>query len=436
MAAKELDRVCIDAVCDYDGQDVTVSGWLTHKRSSGKIRFLTLRDGTGVIQATLVRGEVSESAFEAYQHLTQETSLSVTGRVQKDARATGGYELLVSDIKIFQISEPFPISPKEHGVGFLMNYRHLWLRSSRQHAALRVRHSVVLAARRYFDDLGFTLLDAPILTPSACEGTTTLFETDYFGDSKAYLSQSGQLYMEAGAMAFGKVYCFGPAFRAEKSKTRRHLTEFWMIEPEVAFAQLPEIMALAEGLIMAIVEEVLRNRRPELELLGRDIGKLEAVAPPFPVISYDEAVEIVTKSGGEIRWGDDLGGADETIVSNHFDKPVMIHRYPSQIKAFYMKNDPHRPEVALCVDVVAPEGYGEIVGGGQREDDLNSLRRKIELAGLPEEHFSWYLDLRQYGSAPHSGFGLGIERVVCWLCGLDHVREAIPFPRLMDRLFP
>jgi asparaginyl-tRNA synthetase len=337
---------------------------------------------------------------------------------------------------VLQIAETYPIAPKEHGVGFLMDHRHLWLRSSRQQAILRVRHAVVNAARKFFDDQGFTLLDAPIFTPSSCEGTTTLFETDYFGDRKAFLSQSGQLYMEAGAMAFGKVYCYGPTFRAEKSKTRRHLTEFWMIEPEIAFADLETIMKLAEALTVAVVEEVLETRRQELELLGRDIARLEKIRLPFYVISYDEAVQILKDAGESLPWGEDFGASQETIVSNHFDKPVLIHRYPAQTKAFYMKNDPHRPEVALCVDMLAPEGYGEIIGGGQREDDPVILKEKIEKAELPAEDFDWYLDLRRYGSVPHAGFGLGIERIVTWICGFEHVRESIPFPRLLDRLYP
>ncbi len=428
--------VKIDAVGEYEGQSVTICGWLTHKRSSGRIRFLMLRDGTGTIQATLIKGETNEHALDLYSELLQESSLAVTGTVRRDKRAPGGYEILVSDVEAFQVADTYPIAPKEHGVGFLMDHRHLWLRSSRQWAILHVRHTVINAARRFFDDQGFTLLDAPILTGASCEGTTTLFETDYFGDRKAYLSQSGQLYMEAGAMAFGKVYCCGPTFRAEKSKTRRHLTEFWMIEPEVAFADLETIMKLAEALIVAIVEEVLKTRQQELHLLERDITRIEKIRSPFYVISYDEALQILKDAGESLSWGEDFGGSQETIVSNHFDKPVLIHRYPAQIKAFYMKNDPDRSEVALCLDVLAPEGYGEIIGGGQREDDTAILKEKIEEAELLAEDFKWYLDLRRYGSVPHAGFGLGIERTVAWLCGLEHVRESIPFPRLMDRLYP
>ena len=431
-----METVAIDAIGKYDGQNVTICGWLTHKRSSGRISFLVLRDGTGIVQATCIKGETDEQALDLYPELTQESSLAITGAVHKDKRAPGGYEVLVSSIEVLQVAETYPIGPKEHGVGFLMDHRHLWLRSSRQHAILRVRHAVINAARKFFDDRGFTLLDAPILTPSSCEGTTTLFEIDYFGDKKAFLSQSGQLYMEAGAMAFGKVYCFGPTFRAEKSKTRRHLTEFWMIEPEIAFADLETVMKLAEGLVVAIVKEVLETRGQELHELGRDITRLEQIQPPFPVVTYDEAVQIVNDAGESMPWGEDFGGAHETIVSNHFEKPVIIHRYPAEVKAFYMKNDPSRPEVALCVDMLAPEGYGEIIGGGQREDDPTILKEKIEKAELPAKDFEWYVDVRRYGSVPHAGFGLGIERTVGWICGLEHVRESIPFPRLMDRLYP
>ncbi|MCK4728993.1 MAG: asparagine--tRNA ligase [Desulfobacterales bacterium] len=429
-------QLTIDSVENRVGETVTLCGWVTHKRSSGRIRFLVLRDGTGVIQATLIRGETSDQSFNLYSDLSQESSLAVTGIIQRDARATGGYEILVSNIEVFQLAETYPITPKEHGVGFLMDHRHLWLRSSRQRAILRIRHCVVTTARRFFDDQGFTLLDAPILTPSSCEGTSTLFETDYFGHNKAFLSQSGQLYMEAGAMAFGKVYCCGPTFRAEKSKTRRHLTEFWMIEPEIAFADLQTIMSLAEAMIVTVVQEVLKTCEPELRLLQRDIATLERIQPPFPVISYDEAVQILKDAGEPLPWGEDFGGGQETIISKHFDKPVLIHRYPVQTKAFYMKNDPDRHEVALCVDMLAPEGYGEIIGGGQREDDSKVLSEKIEEAELPAKDFQWYLELRRYGSVPHAGFGLGIERAVGWICGLEHVRETIPFPRLLDRLYP
>ncbi len=431
-----MTTVTIDAIGEYDGQSVTVHGWLTHKRSSGRIRFLVLRDGTGTIQATCIQGETDDRALDLYQELTQESSLAVTGKVRREKRAPGGYEIQVSSIDVVQVAETYPISPKEHGVGFLMDHRHLWLRSSRQHAILRIRHTVINASRKFFDDQGFILLDAPILTPSSCEGTTTLFEVEYFGNRKAFLSQSGQLYMEAGAMAFGKVYCCGPTFRAEKSKTRRHLTEFWMIEPEVAFADLETVMKLAEALVVAVITEVLETRAPELHQLERDLTQLEKVRSPFPVISYDEAVQIVHDAGESMSWGEDFGGSHETVISNHFDRPVLIHRYPAETKAFYMKNDPLRPEVALCVDMLAPEGYGEIIGGGQREDDPGVLQDKINKAQLPAEDFAWYLDVRRYGSVPHAGFGLGIERTVAWICGLEHVRESIPFPRLLDRLYP
>ncbi len=429
-------RISIDSVASYEGQSVILCGWVVHKRSSGRVRFLVVRDGTGIIQATLFKGETSEKAFDLYSELTQESSLALKGTIQKDDRAPGGYEVLVSDMEVFHVAEPYPISPKEHGVGFLMDHRHLWLRSARQQAILRIRHAIIKTARAFFDDRGFTLLDAPILTPSSCEGTTTLFETEYFGHSAAYLSQSGQLYMEAGAMALGKVYCCGPTFRAEKSKTRRHLTEFWMIEPEVAFADLKSIMDLAEALVIRIVQEVLKTCLPDLSSLGRDISKLEKIEPPLHVISYDEALDILQNAGEPMPWGEDFGGSHETVISNHFDKPVLIHRYPTQTKAFYMKSDPDRPEVALCVDMLAPEGYGEIIGGGQREDSSEILKGKIDKAGLPAETFNWYLELRRYGSVPHAGFGLGIERTVAWICGLEHVRETIPFPRLMDRLYP
>ncbi len=436
MTFGTTEKISIDSIGNYEGEHVTVRGWVTHKRSSGRIRFLVIRDGTGVIQATLIKGETSDEVLRLHPELTQESSLAVTGSVRRDERAIGGYEILVSSIEVFHIAEPYPIAPKEHGVGFLMDHRHLWLRSSRQRAILRVRHTVVTSARRFFDDQGFVLLDAPILTPSSCEGTTTLFETDYFGDTKAFLSQSGQLYMEAGAMAFGKVYCCGPTFRAEKSKTRRHLTEFWMIEPEIAFADLETVMNLAEALIIAIVEAVLKSHEEELHLLGCDTTGLEKVQSPFYVISYDEALQILEDNGQSLPWGEDLGGSHETIISNHFDQPVLIHRYPVEAKAFYMKNDPHRPEVALCVDMLAPGGYGEIIGGGQREDDSHILKEKIDKAGLSSEDFKWYLELRRYGSVPHAGFGLGIERTVAWICGIEHVRETIPFPRLLDRFYP
>jgi len=429
------DRVYISDISKHADQEVKIHGWLYNKRSSGKLWFLQVRDGSGIIQAVVFKGDVSEEIFQRCEEVTQESSIVVTGKVSEDKRAPSGYELQMKDIQIMHLAGEYPISPKEHGSTFLMDHRHLWLRSSRQNAILRIRHEVIRACRDFFDSRGFVLIDAPIFTPNACEGTTTLFETEYFG-SKAYLTQSGQLYMEAGAMAFGKVYCFGPTFRAEKSKTRRHLTEFWMIEPEVAFLDLDGNMDLAEDFITHIVQRVLENRRGELELLERDIAALEKVTKPFPRISYDQAVDILKKKNIEFEYGNDFGAPDETVISGEFDKPLLVHRYPAQIKAFYMKNDPEQPDKALCVDMLAPEGYGEIIGGGQREDDLETLEKKIKEHDLPKEAFEWFLDLRRYGSVPHSGFGLGIERAVTWICGLNHLRETIPFPRLMNRLNP
>ena len=427
--------VYIEDIARHVGQEVTIRGWLRTHRSSGKVQFLTVRDGTGALQAVVSRGVVGEEQFAQSARLTQESSLILTGKVKADVRAQGGYELEVMRIEPIQIAEPYPIQPKEHGVGFLMEHRHLWLRSSRQHAILRIRHEIVRACRNFFDDRGFLLVDAPIFTPNACEGTTTLFQTDYF-DEKAYLTQSGQLYSEATAAAFGKVYCFGPTFRAEKSKTRRHLMEFWMVEPEVAFADLPEMMDLAEALLSFIVRRVLETRRTELAVLERDTSKLDRVVPPFPRISYDEAVSLLQKKANPIQTGDDFGGDEETMLSHEFDRPLIVHRYPRAIKAFYMQNDPERPDLALCMDVLAPEGYGEIIGGGQRIHEQDKLMARIQEHKLPEEAFRWYVDLRRYGSVPHAGFGMGIERVVAWICGLDHVRETIPFPRMLYKLYP
>ncbi|MEK6525432.1 MAG: asparagine--tRNA ligase [Nitrospirota bacterium] len=427
--------VYIENVARYVGQEVTIRGWLRNHRSSGKIQFLVVRDGTGDLQAVVSKGTVGEEQFAQSARLTQESSLVMTGMLRADARAQGGYELEVTRIEPVQIAEPFPIQPKEHGVGFLMDHRHLWLRSSRQHAILRIRHEIIRACRNFFDAQGFVLVDAPIFTPNACEGTTTLFQTDYF-DEKAYLTQSGQLYSEATAAAFGKVYCFGPTFRAEKSKTRRHLMEFWMVEPEVAFAELPDVMDLAEAFLSFIVGRVLETRRAELAALERDTSRLERVVAPFPRITYDEAVSLLQKRGNPIQPGDDFGGDEETMLSNEFDRPVIVHRYPRAIKAFYMQNDPARPDLALCMDVLAPEGYGEIIGGGQRIHEYDKLMARIQEHKLPEEAFRWYLDLRRYGSVPHAGFGMGIERVVAWICGLDHVRETIPFPRMLYKLYP
>lgn len=429
------ENVYISDISQHKDQQVQIRGWLYNKRHKGKLWFLLIRDGTGIIQAVVFKGDVSEEVFRKCEQVTQESSVIVTGKISEDQRSPGGYELQVKDFKIFQLAGDYPITPKEHGSTFLMDHRHLWLRSSKQNAILRIRHEVIRACRDFFDGRGFVLIDAPIFTPNACEGTTTLFETEYFG-SKAYLTQSGQLYMEAGAMAFGKVYCFGPTFRAEKSKTRRHLTEFWMIEPEVAYLDLEGDMDLAEDFIAYIVQRVLENRQNELNVLERNTAPLEKVTKPFPRISYDEAVEILKKNDIDFEYGNDFGAPDETVISEAFDKPLLVHRYPAQVKAFYMKNDPEQPDKALCVDMLAPEGYGEIIGGGQREDDLTVLEEKIKDHELPKEAFDWYLDLRRYGTVPHSGFGLGIERTVAWICGINHLREAIPFPRLMHRLSP
>ena len=425
----------IGQIGSHSGGIVTLRGWLRGRRSSGKLQFLQVRDGSGTIQCTVFRPEVAPEVFETAAHLAQETSLEVDGEVRPDSRAPGGYELSVRDLRVVSPAAEDPITPKEHGTAFLLDHRHLWLRSRRQNAILRVRSSVVRACREYFDERGFTLVDAPIFTPAACEGTTTLFEVDYFGEP-AYLTQSGQLYAEAAAMALGKVYCFGPTFRAEKSKTRRHLTEFWMIEPEVAFMDLQGDMDLAEDFLVEVVGRVVRERRAELTALDRDVAALERVQKPFPRITYDEALVRLREAGKPVEWGDDFGGDEETALASQFDRPVLVHRYPAQVKAFYMKGDPDDPRLALCVDVLAPEGYGEIIGGGQREDDLAILQRKIAQHALPESAFSWYLDLRRYGSVPHAGFGMGIERLVAWVCGLHHVRETIPFPRMLERLTP
>jgi len=420
----------------YVGQEVTLQGWLYNKRSSGKIKFPILRDGTGMVQGVVLKNQVSDEVFHRVDELTQESSFIMKGTVRKEDRAQGGYELDVTDIQIISIARDYPITPKEHGIEFLMDRRHLWLRSSRQHAILRIRHQIIKAIREFFDNRGFVLVDSPIFTPAACEGTSTLFETDYFDLGKAYLTQSGQLYAEAAAMAFGKVYTFGPTFRAEKSKTRRHLTEFWMVEPEVAFNDLNDNMDLAEEFLIHIVQSVLTHRQAELKVLERNTAFLEKVQKPLPRITYDEAVEILRKKGLPFEYGNDLGGTDETVVSEQFDRPVMVHHYPAAVKAFYMKRDPQRPDLALAVDVLAPEGYGEIIGGSQREDDYDTLLQRIKEHNLPQEAFEWYLDLRRYGTVPHAGFGLGVERTVAWICGLDHVRETIPFPRMIYRLTP
>ena len=425
---KDLDR--------YEGQDVELKGWVYNIRTIGKIWFVIFRDGTGLLQGVVVKGEATDETFSLEQKLHQEDSVIINGTVRKEPRSVGGYELGVKEIKVVNhVTEEYPISPKDHGADFLMSNRHLWLRSKRQNSIMRVRHQVAKAIRDYFDSNGFTLIDSPIFTGNAVEGTTTLFEVDYF-ERSAYLTQSGQLYQEAGATAFGKTYCFGPTFRAEKSKTRRHLTEFWMVEPEMAYVDLDENMTWAENLVGFIIKRVLENCVAELSILERDIAKLESIVPPFPRITYDEAVKLLTDNGSDFEYGNDFGAPDETLLSEQFDKPLMIHRWPANIKAFYMKRDEQVSELALGVDMIAPEGYGEIIGGGQREDDIDVLINRIRHHDLPLEPFQWYLDLRKYGSVPHSGFGLGLERTVAWICGTKHIRETIPFPRTMSRLEP
>jgi len=444
IAAIQAPVSTIREIGQHEGQAVTIRGWLYNLRESGKLLFPIFRDGTGVIQGVVAKNAVSPEMFDSVKKLTQESSVIATGKVRADKRAPGGYELDVSDVQVVQPvpeSDPFPISLKEHGVDFLMEHRHLWVRTPRQASILRVRAEVIKAARDFFDERGFILTDPPILTPAACEGTTTLFPVDYFGE-QAFLTQSGQLYVEATAMALGKVYSFGPTFRAEKSKTRRHLTEFWMVEPEVAYATLDDLMKLAEEFVTFIVKRVLERRRAELETLGRNLALLEKIDTPFPRITYDEAVKMLQQghAKGELEnrfeWGGDLGSPDETYLSSKFERPVMVHRYPSAIKAFYMEPDPQRPEVALCVDMLAPEGYGEIIGGSQRIGSYELLLKRIREHGLPEEAFKWYLDLRKYGGVPHAGFGMGIERVVAWICGIEHLREAIPFARTLTRIYP
>jgi asparaginyl-tRNA synthetase len=429
--------VYVEDLGRHMGEEVTLRGWIYNRRSSGKVHFLLIRDGTGVCQCVASLADVGAEAFALADHLGQESSVEVTGIVRADRRAPGGHELTVKTLAVLSPAADYPITPKEHGVAFLLDQRHLWLRSSRPHAILRIRSEVEAACRDFFHERGFVLFDSPILTPTSCEGTTNLFEIDYFGERKAYLTQSGQLYAEAGALAFGKVYCFGPTFRAEKSKTRRHLTEFWMVEPEVAYFTLDEDMQLAEDFVAYILHRVIERRTNDLKVLERDISKLEqAAAKPFPRITYDEAVDRLKTKGLDLKWGDDLGADEETALASDFATPVLIHRYPAVCKAFYMKRDPSRPDVALCVDMLAPEGYGEIIGGGQREDDYAVLRQRILDHGLPLEPFNWYLDLRRYGSVPHAGFGMGIERMVAWCCGIHHIREAVPFPRMMERLEP
>lgn len=437
-----MSQTYIEDLNEHVGEEVTLKGWLYNSRGSGKLVFLQLRDGTGIVQCVVFKGNVSEDLFEAAKGLGQESSIIVTGTVKEDERSPIGVELDVTDLEVVQNATDYPITPKEHGTEFLMDHRHLWIRSKKQHAVLRIRHTVIKATRDYFDDDGFILADTPIFTPAACEGTTTLFEVDYFGDDTAYLTQSGQLYNEATAAAFGKSYAFGPTFRAEKSKTRRHLTEFWMVEPEVAYAKLEDMMDLGEGLILAIVKRVLEERRPELETLERDISKLEAIKAPFPRLHYDEAVELLQAGyeKGELEnkfeWGGDFGAPDETYLSSQFGQPVFVHRFPAAIKGFYFERDAERPELALGIDLLASDGYGEIIGGGERASDLEFLEKQLEEHDLPREAFEWYLDLRRFGTVPHSGFGMGIERCVSWMCGIEHVRETIPFPRMLYRLRP
>jgi len=429
-------HVYIEDIGKHEGEEVTLTGWLHNRRSSGKIHFLIVRDGTGFIQAVMSRAAVGEEQFKLADHLSQETSVIVTGSARADTRAPGGYEIDVRSLQVVGESHDYPITPKEHGIDYLLDRRHLWIRSERQQSILRVRHEVINAIRDFFNARGFILADTPIFTPAACEGTTTLFPTQYFEDTTAYLTQSGQLYNEANAMALGRVYCFGPTFRAEKSKTRRHLTEFWMVEPEMAYADLDDVMDLAEDLVVDVVARVLDKRQHELRVLERDTSRLESVRKPFPRVSYDDAVKALQEKGLPIQWGGDFGGPDETALSELYDRPVLVHRYPASVKAFYMKPDPDRPEVALGVDVLAPEGYGEIIGGGERLADLDLLQRRIKEHDLPQDAFEWYLDLRRYGTVPHGGFGMGIERVVSWICKLDHLREAIPYPRMLYRLYP
>ena len=425
----------INRISEYEGQLVQLNGWVYNSRRSGKIGFLMLRDGFGLIQCIVAKNDVGEENFDIFKSLTQESSVSVNGEVVKNERAPGGFEIITTDLSLHQLSSDYPISPKEHGTDFLMNHRHLWLRSKRQHAILRVRHEIIKAVRDFFDSNDFTLCDSPIFTPNAAEGTSTLFGTEYFGET-AYLAQTGQLYGEAAAMAVGRHYNFGPTFRAEKSKTRRHLTEFWMVEPEIAFCDIDEDMDWAEKLILFIIDRVLENRKNELDVLERDLSKLESIKAPFPRVSYSECVDILNKGGIDFKWGDDFGAHEETFIGEQFNQPIIVHRFPSAIKAFYMKRDPEDDKVVLGMDILAPEGYGEIVGGSERETEIDLLVERMEEEDLNQEDYEWFLDLRRYGSVPHSGFGMGIERVVAWICNLPHVRETIPFPRTMGRLNP
>lgn len=437
-----MKQTYVSELKDHIGKEVILKGWLYNSRSSGKLVFPQLRDGTGIVQCVVFKGNVSEDVFEQAKALGQESSIIVTGKVKEDERSPIGVEIDVTDLEVVQNAVDYPITPKEHGTEFLMDHRHLWIRSKKQHAVLRVRHTVIKAVRDFFDEKGFILADTPIFTPSACEGTTTLFEVDYFGDNKAYLTQSGQLYNEATAAAFGKSYAFGPTFRAEKSKTRRHLTEFWMVEPEVAYATYQDMMDLGEELILFVINRVLHDRREDLDTLERDIEALEKIKAPFPRLHYDDAVKILQEGfeKGELEnnfeWGGDFGSPDETYLSAQFDRPVFVHHFPAAIKGFYFEIDPDRPELALGIDLLAPEGYGEIIGGGERAMNLEYLEKQIAKHDLPREDFEWYLDLRRFGSVPHAGFGMGIERCVAWMCGIEHVRETIPFPRMLYRLRP
>jgi asparaginyl-tRNA synthetase len=437
-AQARMPIIAIEQAGEHVGRSVTIRGWIYNQRESGKLLFPIFRDGTGVMQGVLSLKEHPE-AFALMKGMTQESSVIVTGKIQAEPRAQGGFEMHISGVEIVQRvpeSAAYPIQLKEHGVDFLLDQRHLWIRTPRQAAILRIRAQAVHAARNYMDGLGYTLTDAPIFTPAACEGTTTLFEVNYIDDQKAYLTQSGQLYVEATAAALGKVYTFGPTFRAEKSKTRRHLTEFWMLEPEAAYAHLEDMIQLGEGLVSAVVQSVVKERTRELATLERDTAALQKIMPPFPRISYDEAIQVLQKAGNAAKWGDDFGGDEETIISKEFAKPVIIHRYPAAMKAFYMATDPEKPQLSLSFDMIAPEGYGEIIGGGERQSDYDTLVRRIRESGLPEESFQWYLDLRRYGSVPHAGFGLGLERTVAWICGTEHIREVIPFPRMLYRVYP
>ena len=442
LASTATNHAYINQLSKHVGQEIVLKGWLYNMRSSGKILFPQLRDGTGVVQCVVLKNAIDAETWEALKPLGQESALAIKGTVREDSRAPGGFEIDVSGAEVLQQVHDYPITPKEHGTEFLMDHRHLWLRSRRQHAVLKVRHTVVQAVRNFLDNDGFTLCDSPIFTPAACEGTTTLFEVDYFDGEKAYLTQSGQLYNEANAAAFGKVYCFGPTFRAEKSKTRRHLTEFWMVEPEMAYTTLEDVMSLSERFLSYIAARVLEDRGEELKVLERDTSKLEAIVAPFPRLHYDEAVKLLHEGfekgalEAKFEWGGDFGAPDEVYISSQFEKPVMVHHYPAAVKAFYMARDPQRPELALGVDVLAPEGYGEVIGGGERATSLEFLQEQIALHGLPEEAFQWYLDLRRYGSVPHAGFGMGIERCTAWMCGIEHIRETIPFPRMLYRIRP